>query len=156
MFSVTYGVSRGFSDSLANYSYVSDLLFGPSAEIRLAIINGSSAFGRITPLLAAQWVGFINVHATFAVTSAIMLFCWTRARDVTGVLVFDALYGVSSGESGSDTRGRAASPSSCVASACCEHDRSDPRCLRRRVQWRCSIFRPVPEPSRVSRRLLGT
>ena len=64
----------------------------------LAIINGASGFGRIVPVLAAQWVGFINIHMTFAVCSSIMLFCWTTADSVPGVLAFDATYGVISGE----------------------------------------------------------
>lgn len=68
------------------------------AECSLAIINAASAFGRITPLIAARWVGFINIHATFAITSAIMLFVWTTAKSVPGVLVYDAMYGISSGE----------------------------------------------------------
>ncbi|WWD17578.1 hypothetical protein CI109_102019 [Kwoniella shandongensis] len=81
-FAVTYGTARGFSTSLANYS--------------LAVINGCSVVGRIAPLLAAQVVGPINVHASFAVISAVMLFVWTKAESVPGIMVFDALYGVSS------------------------------------------------------------
>ena len=64
----------------------------------LALTNGASIFGRITPLIAAQWVGFINIHTSFAVISGIMLFCWTRATTVPEILAYNALYGVSSGE----------------------------------------------------------
>jgi len=73
--------------------------FVNAAHPSLAIINGASGFGRIVPVLAAQWVGFINIHMTFAVCSSIMLFCWTTADSVPGVLAFDATYGVISGES---------------------------------------------------------
>ncbi|KAK8858957.1 hypothetical protein IAR55_003189 [Kwoniella newhampshirensis] len=73
-FAVTYGTARGFATSLANYS--------------LAVINGCSIFGRIAPVMAAQVVGPINVHASFAVSSAIMLFVWTKAELYIGMAFF--------------------------------------------------------------------
>jgi hypothetical protein len=66
----------------------------------LAICNGCSILGRIFPLIAAQKVGPINTLITFAFTSAVMLFVWTRATDIPGILTYDAFYGISSGRSG--------------------------------------------------------
>ena len=65
----------------------------------LAICNGCSILGRIFPLIAAQKVGPINTLILFSFTSAVMLFVWTRATDVPGILTYDAFYGISSGKS---------------------------------------------------------
>lgn len=64
----------------------------------LAISNGCSIVGRIVPLMIAQRVGPINILLTFGITSGVMLFLWTLAKNQSGILAFDALYGISSGE----------------------------------------------------------
>jgi hypothetical protein len=64
----------------------------------LAICNGCSILGRIFPLIAAQKVGPINTLILFSFTSAVMLFVWTRATDIPGILTYDAFYGISSGK----------------------------------------------------------
>jgi hypothetical protein len=64
----------------------------------LVIANACSIVGRIVPLLIAQRVGPINILLTAGFTSGIMLFLWTLAKSHSGILAFDAIYGVSSGE----------------------------------------------------------
>jgi hypothetical protein len=98
---VTYATANGFDPSLANYAYVFlALLIATSTQLTysLAICNGCSILGRIFPLIAAQKVGPINTLILFSFTSAIMLFVWTRATDIPGILTYDAFYGISSGK----------------------------------------------------------
>jgi hypothetical protein len=97
---VTYATANGFDPSLANYAYVFlALLIATSTQLTysLAICNGCSILGRIFPLIAAQKVGPINTLILFSFTSAIMLFVWTQATDIPGILTYDAFYGISSG-----------------------------------------------------------
>lgn len=56
-------------------------------------------FGRVLPLILAQRVGPLNVLICAACLSAIMMFCWTKAHNSVGVLVFNAFFGVGSGMS---------------------------------------------------------
>jgi hypothetical protein len=65
---------------------------------RVAIGNGSSLFGRIVPLIFAQKVGVLNTLLTFVTSSGIMLFVWTTTRTAVAFLVYEAFYGVASGE----------------------------------------------------------
>jgi hypothetical protein len=48
--------------------------------------------------MIAQRVGPINILLTFGITSGVMLFLWTLAKNQSGILAFDAMYGISSGE----------------------------------------------------------
>jgi len=68
-------------------------------DFSLAIANGSSILGRIAPLIIAQRTGPLNVLLVFALISSIMLFLWTRARTKPGILAYDAIYGIMSGQS---------------------------------------------------------
>lgn len=79
--------------------HIPSTTLAPADQPRLAICNGCSIIGRILPLIAAQKVGPINTLITFAFTSAVMLFVWTRATSVPGIMTYDAFYGISSGKS---------------------------------------------------------
>lgn len=78
-------------------SDISHPFWSSAEQCRLAISNGASFLGRVFPLVAAQRVGVMNVNIVFSFTSSIMLFCWTKATDKVGIIVFDAFFGISSG-----------------------------------------------------------
>ncbi|ORX40884.1 major facilitator superfamily domain-containing protein [Kockovaella imperatae] len=82
-FAVTYGVSHGISPSLGN--------------IALTVINACAIIGRVLPLILAQRVGAINVVCASGLVAAIMLFSWTKATTVPGIIIYDAMYGIGSG-----------------------------------------------------------
>ncbi|KAL1411345.1 hypothetical protein Q8F55_002296 [Vanrija albida] len=94
-FSVTYATSRGVPLEKANYAP--------------AISNGVSIVGRIVPLIIAQRLGPINVLTTFSCISGISQFMWTLARSTTGILIYDAFYGIASGGYGASLNPGAAS-----------------------------------------------
>ncbi|TXT09035.1 hypothetical protein VHUM_02509 [Vanrija humicola] len=94
-FSVTYATSRGVPLEKANYAP--------------AISNGVSIIGRIVPLIIAQRLGPINVLTTFSGLSSVSQFLWTLASSTTGILVYDAFYGIASGGYGASLNPGAAS-----------------------------------------------
>lgn len=48
--------------------------------------------------MIAQKVGTINIFTLFALISGTMLFLWTTAKTVQGFLIYEAFYGIASGE----------------------------------------------------------
>lgn len=75
----------------------------------MTIANAVSLIGRIIPLFFAQRLGPINVLATFAMVSGIMMMCWTLAHGKAGIFTYDALYGIASGGYGASFNPGAAS-----------------------------------------------
>lgn len=64
----------------------------------LAILNGSSIFGRILPGIIADRVGRFNVMiATCAFSAIIVLGLWLPSASNTPIIIFCVLYGFSSG-----------------------------------------------------------
>jgi len=66
----------------------------------VTISNGVSLIGRILPLFFAQRLGPINVLMTAAFISGGIQLMWTLARSTVGILVYDAMYGITSGAYG--------------------------------------------------------
>ncbi|KAE9369845.1 MFS monocarboxylate transporter-like protein [Stipitochalara longipes BDJ] len=63
----------------------------------LAIMNGSSLFGRIIPGILADRYGAFNVLILSAGTSGIVCMCWTKAESIAAIGVWSAVYGFTSG-----------------------------------------------------------
>lgn len=79
----TYAVSRGMGATLAAYL--------------LAIINGSSTFGRIIPGILADKLGRINMFAFAGVGTGIMVFCINEPKENVGIIVYCVFFGFVSG-----------------------------------------------------------
>lgn len=79
----TYAVSLGMSSSLAFYL--------------VSIVNGASLLGRVLPGVVADRWGRFNLLVTSAFTAGIIVFCWTGATTVAGLVVWTAAYGFASG-----------------------------------------------------------
>jgi len=79
----TYAITRGMGDTLASYL--------------VAIINGASVFGRVIPGVVGDKLGRINILATAAATTAILVFCWPYAQSNAAIIAFSALFGFFSG-----------------------------------------------------------
>ncbi len=65
----------------------------------LAIMNGSSLFGRVIPGILADRYGAFNVMILSAGTSGVVCMCWTKAQSIAGIGVWAAVYGFTSGAS---------------------------------------------------------
>lgn len=63
----------------------------------LAVLNGSSVFGRIIPGLLADKFGSLEVITVASVVSAILAFCWLAVDNLGGLVTFCILYGFISG-----------------------------------------------------------
>lgn len=81
----TYAVHLGISQQLAFYL--------------VAVLNGASAFGRILPGFLADRLGRFNMLVFSAFSGGIIVFCWTTATSVGGVVVWTVAYGFASGVS---------------------------------------------------------
>jgi MFS family permease len=79
----SYAVSIGMSTSFAFYL--------------LSILSGASMFGRIGMGIIADKFGPFNLTAVVALLSSIVLFCWTAATSVAGVVVWAIAAGFTSG-----------------------------------------------------------
>ncbi|KIL66135.1 hypothetical protein M378DRAFT_75791 [Amanita muscaria Koide BX008] len=74
-----YAVKRGINPQLAFYS--------------LAILNGSSAFGRIIPNLVVHKFGNLNVLIVCVMSSVIMIFSMLAVNSTAGIVIFCVIYG---------------------------------------------------------------
>ena len=75
----------------------------------VAIINGSSAFGRILPNLLADTLGPFNMIVGLSLCSIVLAFGWMGVDSVAGICVFAVLYGFFTG-------GYVSLPTPCVTS----------------------------------------
>jgi MFS family permease len=81
-------------------SYTISLALDPSmAFYMLAIMNGSSLFGRVIPGILADKYGAFNVMILSAGTSGVVCMCWTKAQSIASIGVWAAVYGFTSGVS---------------------------------------------------------
>ncbi|CAI9628254.1 unnamed protein product [Alternaria burnsii] len=78
-----YAVSRGMSPLLASYL--------------LAMINGSSTFGRIIPGILADKLGGMNMFAFAGVGTSVMVFCINEPTTNAGIIVYSVFFGFISG-----------------------------------------------------------
>jgi MFS family permease len=78
-----YAVSRGMSPLLASYL--------------LAMINGSSTFGRIIPGILADKLGGMNMFAFAGVGTSVMVFCINEPTTDAGIIVYSIFFGFVSG-----------------------------------------------------------
>lgn len=79
----TYAVSLGMSSSIAFYL--------------VSILNAASLFGRILPGIVADRYGRFNLFTLSCLSAAAIVFCWTPATSVAGVVVWAIAYGFASG-----------------------------------------------------------
>ncbi|KAJ3740821.1 major facilitator superfamily domain-containing protein [Lentinula detonsa] len=82
-FGVVYATDHGMSQQLAFYS--------------LAILNAGSLFGRILPNVLATMFGPLNLLIGSCTVSSVSLYLWFTATRNAGMLVFEAIYGITSG-----------------------------------------------------------
>ncbi|EME85183.1 uncharacterized protein MYCFIDRAFT_46639 [Pseudocercospora fijiensis CIRAD86] len=78
-----YATHLGLSENLAFYL--------------VSILNGASLFGRIMPGIFADKYGHFNILTCSAFFSAIVVFCWTKATSIAGLVVWSIAYGFTSG-----------------------------------------------------------
>lgn len=61
----------------------------------LLVMNGVGLVGRLVPnLLADQFTGPLNLLIPFSGATAIVAYCWAPVKDLSGLWVFAALYGL--------------------------------------------------------------
>ncbi|POS78012.1 hypothetical protein DHEL01_v203582 [Diaporthe helianthi] len=63
----------------------------------LAILNGTSVFGRLLAGVAAAIVGPTEVFGVSLVLGSIMLFCWIEVDSIAGTVVWSVFWGMISG-----------------------------------------------------------
>ncbi|KXT15283.1 hypothetical protein AC579_4836 [Pseudocercospora musae] len=78
-----YATHLGLSENLAFYL--------------VSILNGASLFGRILPGIFADKFGHFNILTCSAFFSAIVVFCWTKATNMAGLVIWSIAYGFTSG-----------------------------------------------------------
>lgn len=78
-----YAVSQGMSSTMAGYL--------------LAIINGASTFGRVIPGVLADKFGRLNIFSLGALSTGVVLFCWTQATSTAGLVVYSVVVGFTTG-----------------------------------------------------------
>jgi MFS family permease len=78
-----YAVSRGMKPLLASYL--------------LAIINGSSTFGRIIPGILADKLGGMNMFAFAGIGTGVTVFCINGPTTNAGIIVYSIFFGFVSG-----------------------------------------------------------
>lgn len=81
----TYAVHIGASESFAFYL--------------ISILNAASFFGRILPGFVADRVGYFNILTISIFGSGVIVFCWTAANTVAGLVVWTIAFGFISGVS---------------------------------------------------------
>jgi MFS family permease len=79
----SFAAEAGFSTTLAFYT--------------ASIVNGASFLGRILPGFVADRYGKFNCIVVAAVSSGVVILCWTRATSVAGLVIWSAAYGFVSG-----------------------------------------------------------
>ncbi|KAJ3885820.1 major facilitator superfamily domain-containing protein, partial [Lentinula edodes] len=84
-FGVVYATDHQMSQQLAFYS--------------LAILNAGSLVGRTLPNILATIFGPLNLLIVACTASSVLLYIWFLATGNGGMLVFEAIYGVTSGKS---------------------------------------------------------
>jgi MFS family permease len=87
----TYAISKGMDATLASYL--------------VAILNGASTFGRIIPGVLADKFGRLNLLAAAALSTGIIILCWTKVETTAALVVHSVFFGFCSGAivSGSST-----------------------------------------------------
>jgi predicted MFS family arabinose efflux permease len=78
-----YTVSLGLNANMAFYM--------------ICILNAASLFGRILIGILADWYGLLNMFNFATASSFTIVFCWTKAISITGIVVFSLAYGFFSG-----------------------------------------------------------
>ncbi|SMY25106.1 unnamed protein product [Zymoseptoria tritici ST99CH_1A5] len=79
-----YATHLGFSENLAFHL--------------VSILNAASLVGRILPgILADHYLGHFNTLTISMVLSGVVVFCWTQATSVAGLIVWTMAYGFASG-----------------------------------------------------------
>jgi MFS family permease len=63
----------------------------------LAILNGSSVFGRLMPSALAKRIGILNAYAVTVLLASASIFYWTSVTNLAGNIAFSVLYGFFSG-----------------------------------------------------------
>lgn len=79
----TYAIEKGMSESLASYL--------------VAIMNGSSIFGRVIPGVLGDKFGRINTLIAAAFSTSIIIFCWPEAHTESSIIAIAIVFGFSSG-----------------------------------------------------------
>ncbi|KAI0540972.1 major facilitator superfamily domain-containing protein [Xylaria digitata] len=69
----------------------------PVTKYLLAILNGSSVFGRLMPSALSKWFGILNAFIITVSLSSISIFYWISVSNIAGNIAFSVLYGFFSG-----------------------------------------------------------
>ncbi|KAI0810722.1 major facilitator superfamily domain-containing protein [Xylaria sp. FL0064] len=69
----------------------------PVTKYLLAILNGSSIFGRLVPSALSRWFGVLNAFIITVTLSSVSIFYWTSVHNIAGSIAFSVLYGFFSG-----------------------------------------------------------
>ncbi|KAI1284563.1 major facilitator superfamily domain-containing protein [Xylaria sp. FL0933] len=69
----------------------------PVTRYLLAILNGSSVFGRLVPSALSRWFGVLNAFIITVTLSSVSIFYWTSVYNIAGSIAFSVLYGFFSG-----------------------------------------------------------
>ncbi|KAJ3812003.1 major facilitator superfamily domain-containing protein [Lentinula aff. lateritia] len=93
-FGVVYATDHQMSQQLAFYSWSEG-----NAKCSLAILNAGSLVGRTLPNILATIFGPLNLLIVSCTASSVLLYIWFLATGNGGMLVFEAIYGVTSGKS---------------------------------------------------------
>ena len=82
---------------IQSYALARTSVQGNYAFYLLAIINGSSAFGRIIPNFLADKIGPLNMLTPCTLAAGILCLGWIDITDVAGITAFSVFYGFFSG-----------------------------------------------------------
>jgi MFS family permease len=98
------GLAIGSLGLLSPFFYVSSYAtsLGTSASISfylVSVVNGASLFGRVLPGFLADRFGCFNLCSLAIFASAVTAFCWTKATNIAGLVVWSLAYGFASGVS---------------------------------------------------------
>ncbi|KAF2969844.1 hypothetical protein GQX73_g3729 [Xylaria multiplex] len=69
----------------------------PVTKYLLAILNGSSVFGRLMPSALSKWFGILNAFIITVSLSSVSIFYWISVSNIAGNIAFSVLYGFFSG-----------------------------------------------------------
>ncbi|KAI1155788.1 major facilitator superfamily domain-containing protein [Nemania diffusa] len=69
----------------------------PVTRYLLAILNGSSVFGRLMPSTLSKYIGIINAFIITVFLSSVSIFYWISVTNLSGNIAFSVLYGFFSG-----------------------------------------------------------
>ncbi|KAI3334859.1 major facilitator superfamily domain-containing protein [Ustulina deusta] len=69
----------------------------PVTKYLLAILNGSSVFGRLMPSALSKWFGILNAFIITVSLSSVSIFYWISVSNIAGSIAFSVLYGFFSG-----------------------------------------------------------